>query len=292
MNGDKDAVLQKVKKLLALAGPTRGGTAAEAGTAMRLATELMQKHNIAMGGALAVEPEVKITDARVKTAGRVWKREKTLCAVFEYLCDVKAFWRSNPCMNYACYAGTPAGVAMATAMYSIFRSQLHQAKRRFMSSLDQKSCCEGCVNAIYFRAKVMAQQRHAAERSASTQAPVCVGKKQDALMKVWAAMGLRQAKTTKTHVSDACFEGQAGGRKADLGTRMRIGGWHVLDRFGGWSDSRRARGARGDHVLFWRVRASCTETWEVVLWGSWQAYRSGSWFSACWLARGTSRCFS
>ena len=215
-------IINKIKKLLTLADPSRGGMSGEVETAMAMANNLMLKHNIAMSEVSKSEPEIKIVDQGAKIQHNPWKWETLLGFVFEYLCDVKMYCRKNHTNTTVCFIGTPSDTAIAIEMYYIFRKQINaNRKSQFSTTADQNAYARGYVSAIIMKAKELKAARTNQENK--SQALVFVGKKQSLITQYGASLGLITSKPKAQKLNGLAYAiGHMAGQAADLGFQRTL----------------------------------------------------------------------
>ncbi len=222
---DRSQALNKIKKLLALADPSRGGTASEVEAAMQAASRMMREHDVAMSDVAIAEEEIKVETATEKIAaskGNVYKWEKVLVMVFEQLLDVKALMVYRYDGAFVRYFGAESEAAMACEMYSIFHKQIKDGTRLFSEFTEKRSYCLGYALALLERARKEKASRRGQYNG--TQALVYVGRKESAVMKAYNAVGSTTEKTKRTHVNSFAFTaGSMAGMQADMGCKRRIG---------------------------------------------------------------------
>lgn len=223
MNGNKEDVLGKIVKLLALADPSRGGTASEVETAMRLANKLMADYNITMGEVTKNDAKVEVQEVGIKAPKTLWKWEKRLAWVFVELCEIQFFMRRSwSSGDILVFVGTPQDVAIATSMYDIFRKQIHSNGRKYPNHADHRSYGEGYVSALHQRAKELHTAR-AGDPNAG-QALIFVGKKTTAIREHLSKYRLHtQTHRKHANVTGAYYDGVRDGNEADIGTKRRLG---------------------------------------------------------------------
>ncbi len=220
---DKQTALQKIKKLLALADPSRGGTASETEAAMAMASKMMRDHDVAMSDVMVAEEDVKVQTSDAKMAaskGNVYKWEKILACVFEQLLDVKVLMVYRPDGAYARYFGAEGDAAVACEMYAVFHEQIKVGARGFKEFTDKRSYCLGYAREIFQRAKELREKRR--KSYGGTQALVYVGKKEAAIAKAFAETSSTKERSPRTRVSGAYAAGLVDGSRANLGYERRL----------------------------------------------------------------------
>jgi hypothetical protein len=223
-------VLDKIKKLLTLADPIRGGSAHECDTALRLANDLMKKYNLTMSQVHdkteKVQVGVKYT-ARPLGGGNRWR--KALICVFETLCEVQGFTQPdifNPNITHVFYVGIPQDTILAAEMYSIFTQQIDRNSRHFSSNhYIRRSYAEGYVNSLLGRVRKLKTQRDM-ENEAGT-AIIFVGKKKQAIdtyIKDEFKVKRKKFRPGKGVQNNAYNAGYSDGLDVDLGMDKRLNG--------------------------------------------------------------------
>jgi hypothetical protein len=217
---EKEDVIDRIIKLLALADPARGGTAAEVETAMALANKLMATHNISMAEATKTDGKIIVGELCVKAPKNLWQWEQSLGVVFNELCDVKSFIRKYSGQCIMVFVGITEDVAVASAMYNAFRKQIHSNGRKYHNHADHRSYGEGYVNSLYARAKELKENRHPASEC---QALIFVGKKETAIKEYFGGLNLKHSKAKhNAHVTGAYYDGVRDGNTVDLGRNKRL----------------------------------------------------------------------
>jgi hypothetical protein len=219
-----EQILSKIKKLLALADPTRGGAANEVEVAMAMASRLMAEHDVQAADLVLATDEVKVGPQQLHVAKRTYKWEKTLMTVMEHLCDVKAYYSQSVWRGLTItFLGTTTDTQVAVELYQVFRAQVHAGSLQFSLPEDRRGYGLGYVTALSRRARQLKASRQATV--VTSTALVYVGKKEAAVMKAFTALGLKTGRSTRSHIGLRGYDqGQADGRRANLTHHRSLGG--------------------------------------------------------------------
>jgi hypothetical protein len=220
-----DKIISKIKKLLTLADPSRGGTSEEVSTAMAMANKLMAEHNLTMSQVTLTEDQVQVKRAGVQLRARPYYWEKRLAGVFADLCETRVLYQSAKDLVIMIFIGEEHDVVIAQEMYRIFLKQIDAAARKaFKSFKDQRSFCVGYCTILAHRVHQLKAERNSKATSQS-QALVYVGRKEAAITKYISMLNTAEThrKTTAARVdSYAATVGARAGMTADLGTERRL----------------------------------------------------------------------
>lgn len=154
----KDKIIDKVKKLLAVADPKSNTFEAEMENAMRLAKNLMAKYQIEMyeveaaGGAREVMYEFESKDAY---AGSMAGWELYLAPTVDNLCCTKSFRRRQGSRSTIVFCGAKSDCAVAKEMYSILNNVIRERARNYsnpsVNHTAYRSYAEGVVHSLHER---------------------------------------------------------------------------------------------------------------------------------------------
>lgn len=237
MTQSKDNLIEKIRKLFALADPERGGTEAEVMVAMERAKSLMAKHNLSMAevavadDAVGKMPEgphiIEMVGLTRKHCVVLRKWEMWLAAVVDQICGTNHFYRANRhrisslqrCVLI--WAGDETDCHVAAALWPILRkSILAQSKERLGPGYRpiHRNYCEGFVVRLFERAKAAKAQDLTAQQEQTLA--LVVRSKADALATYVAGLGLRTTRESRSGAqhSEAHEMGYADGEHMSLST--------------------------------------------------------------------------
>lgn len=227
---EKEKVLNRIRKLMALADPERGGTSGEVENATKMVSELMAKHNLVMSQVDAhnKEPEINVEEQTAFTF-RKWSRwEIELCAAMRYLCDVEPILSKEIALRNGKpgrvlkikFVGERHDVAIAVEMYNILYDKINSGVKRYRVCADRLSYARGFVYEILSRVKKQKENRDAGT------ALIFVGRKALATKNFMDTKynNLRTSynKRTNGQKTDSYYAGRQDGQRQDLGTTRRL----------------------------------------------------------------------
>lgn len=160
MNEQLKAVLEKIKKLLALANKDKNNSIHEAELAMDKAKKLMAEYNITMSDVQVEEikkEKTNVQDAAMKSSFSSW--DGRLFYVCDELFNV-AHYRSQKYSGMKItmkFYGIAADVELAIAVYSILYKMCMRASNQWKSWHDRNSYLDGYTHCLHDRAKKMAE---------------------------------------------------------------------------------------------------------------------------------------
>lgn len=216
-------IIDKIKKCFAL---TKSNFKGESETALRMATELMEKYGLEQADLDMTEDGQHIKEERVEEAFTdlkdMWPWEKALIQVTHILLAVECIY--VPVYGKKGYKvkfiGVAAEAALAVEVYKILRSELMKLSRGEGEERDRREFRTGCTSILVDRAIVIdsRRQKPKAEQAQAASNALMVIKKTDlkAYVKEHYETEPVQNRGSSIKNSDAYNRGQAAGEQVNL----------------------------------------------------------------------------
>lgn len=221
----KDEAIRKIKKLMALADPNRGGTSSEVEAALNMIEKLVNENNLIMSEIVLEGDEIEIVRSEsVLDSSKIAVWERLLQQAVAALCDCKSVVRGyqqkrSMKVTGLSFIGHVKDVAVAVDLFKIFRTTLQKSSVNFKLAADRRSYCQGYAIALHRRISEMKKQ------SSSTETGIVfVGKKQSAISKFCEKEALKEAEHAPPMrpTTGAFMAGFSKGMKDDIGIDKRL----------------------------------------------------------------------
>lgn len=241
---DRDKIMDRLKKLFALADPSRGATENEVFVALKRAKELMARHNLSMAQVTKeikedkTAPKISIIEGEAHTRkGNISlkKYEQWLAHVIDELCDTKHLYytvravaqRFQKCRLV--FVGEQTDCAVAAQMWNIFRTTIHKHARAYCGkgfTPSHRSYCEGFVARLYKRSRELKPKDLGLTKEEGKSVALVVVNKRDALQQWWDSQQFKSKRKSNAQSGkmdyDAYDKGYEDGGRMDLGRDNRL----------------------------------------------------------------------
>jgi hypothetical protein len=225
-----DKILDRVKKMLAL-GNCEGATEAERETALRMAYNLLAKHNLSISDLPSDEQQEDREQQEVSLCADKWARSMAQAVAKLFFCSYyySKTGKSRRDIHYFVGKQSNAGTARYMAEY-VISSVKREASKRYgaANNPEGRSFCVGATNSI--RARVNDMVKQATESTPGTALVLINLHKSEAIEndKWLATVAQVKLKTSKPRADnslrhDAFYDGRDYGKTVSLNPQVTAG---------------------------------------------------------------------
>jgi len=227
MNTVDNKVLERIKKMLALANDP-GATEGERETALRMAYNLLAKHNLSMGDIPKDGVQEPREQDEVTISADKWARHVASAVGKLFFCKYFFYRTASAGRDRHCFVGRASNVATATYMAEyLIKAIKREASKRYTSptSPNGRSFCVGTTGVIWKRVDEMMKSGTDETTAAESGALVVIRTQEQRANDAWLeAQGtsLVSAKERADNAlrANAYHDGRAYGKTVSLNTQV------------------------------------------------------------------------
>jgi hypothetical protein len=224
---DREDIIRKVQKLMAI-GNDKRGFEAESASALAMATKWLEENGLSMKDVefdsdnhLKAE---QLTEYKTQEY-MLWPWEKNLAVVIQNLIAVQLIWM-NTGRGYKkfCWCGTKTDAELAHVMRAQLRTNLKLLASGEETPMAKRSFLQGCVNSMIVKARDLNNKRKQAENAMNQSTALVAVKQQE--VAAWVKQqhpNLRPSIQRESEIDpQAFYRGKAAGTKVKLTNNKEI----------------------------------------------------------------------
>lgn len=233
--GEHDKVLDKVRKLLALAGSSNEH---EAALAMSRAQGLLAEHNLTLADVKAEKGDEFVIEKDIVTTSYPWRRQLANAVASLYFCRYyyQSVQRRKTMYDVHCFAGAQHNIAVAKMMFEYLHKTVDRLAREGARGLSKKqqspyrvsfrtACTTRLMSRIARRIEEAKQGKITGEKGTTLPALASMYDQVKVKLDTFLDENVGQMKTTKSKMATLDTRGMIDGAKAGetIGLDAQIG---------------------------------------------------------------------